>query len=100
MLAHSAAPPRRRLTWRRTLAIAVPLAAAIALAVVLVPRGGKETSTPGPPVERAAAPATSDTGAGGAAGSFGPAAKAAAQSAADNAYRALPAPNLARPQRY
>jgi hypothetical protein len=94
--ADAAVPARPRLTWRRALVIAVPVAAAVAVAVVLVPRGGKETSTPAPPVERAAAPPTADNGAG--AGSSGLAAKAAPS--AGDAYRALPAPSLARPQRY
>jgi Domain of unknown function (DUF4349) len=42
--------PRRRVTWRRSLVVLVPVAAAIVAAVVLVPRGTKQ-ATPPPVVE-------------------------------------------------
>lgn len=48
-IAAEAVPPKRRVTWRRALAITVPLAAAIAGAAILLP-GGSRTASP-PPVE-------------------------------------------------
>jgi hypothetical protein len=38
--------PRRRVTWRRSLVVLVPVAAAIVAAVVLVPRGTKQATPP------------------------------------------------------
>jgi hypothetical protein len=43
--AQAPATPARRITWRRSLIVLVPVAAAIAAAVVFVPRGGKQQAT-------------------------------------------------------
>ncbi len=51
-IAAEAAPPRQYVTWRRALVVAVPLAAAIAGAAILLP-GGSRTASP-PPVEASA----------------------------------------------
>jgi hypothetical protein len=48
-IAAEAIPPKRLVTWRRTLVFAVPVAAAIAGAAILLP-GGTRTASP-PPVE-------------------------------------------------
>ncbi len=48
-IAAEATTPKRALTWRRMLVVAVPLAAAIAGAAILLP-GGSRTASP-PPVE-------------------------------------------------
>jgi hypothetical protein len=40
--AEAAMPPRRRVTWRRALVVAVPLAAAVAGAAILLPGGGRK----------------------------------------------------------
>lgn len=88
--AQAPAAPQRRITWRRSLIVLVPVAAAIAAAVVFVPRGGKQ-ATPVP--ERFAgsilAPATQAKTPGFAA------------AAANGAPRAvLPAPSGKRLQSY
>jgi hypothetical protein len=49
-IAAEAAAPARRVTWRRILVVAVPLAAAIAGAAILLP-GGTRTATPPSSVE-------------------------------------------------
>jgi hypothetical protein len=57
--------PRRRVTWRRSLVVLVPVAAAIVAAVVLVPRGNKQATPPVPQpfaIEHAAGAATSALG--------------------------------------
>jgi hypothetical protein len=90
---------RRRLTWRHALGIAVPVAAAVAAAVVLYPRsngpGAPTPRTAAPPVERAAAHGAVSAAAAGS-GAF----KAAASDTAAAPYRALPAPSASRPQKY
>jgi hypothetical protein len=49
-IAAEAAPaPSRRITWRRALVIAVPVAAAVAGAVILLPGGSKQASQSPPP---------------------------------------------------
>ncbi len=50
-IAAEAAPrPARRLSWRRVLVVAVPVAAAITGAAVLLPGGGSDEQAVGPPV--------------------------------------------------
>ncbi len=50
-IAAEAAPaPRRRLTWRRALVIAVPVAAVVAGAAIVLQGGGSRRTSPAPPV--------------------------------------------------
>jgi Domain of unknown function (DUF4349) len=56
-IAASAAPARPRITWRRALAVGIPVAAALAAAAVLLPSSGRRTATPQPTPERAKAQA-------------------------------------------
>lgn len=54
LIAADAAPPRRTFTWRRALVLAVPVAAAVAAAIVFT-RPTHHQAAPPAPVERAAA---------------------------------------------
>jgi len=84
-IAQEAAPsPRRRVTWRRALVVAVPVAAAVAGAAILFP-GGKSQTVSAPPPELAAAPPAH--------GALAPTTRAAGTSASDQAALPAPAPN-------
>ncbi len=102
--ASAAVSPRRRGTWRRALVVAVPLAAAIAGAALLLP-GGNRTAVPpveslpyapvstGAPATHASAPIVRKAAASG--GVFA----ATGTSAAGTADAAVPAPSPGRVQR-
>jgi hypothetical protein len=53
--AEAAPPPRRRFTWRRALVIALPVAAAVAGAAIVIQTGGRTSTSPTaqPPVGKA-----------------------------------------------
>jgi hypothetical protein len=53
LIAASAKPPARRITWRRVLVVAVPAAAAIAAVVVVTRPAGRQAAQPSPTVLRA-----------------------------------------------
>jgi len=100
LIAAQGAPPSRRVTWRRALAVAVPLAAALAAAVLLLPRSGTEKATRAsahgslstiPPTERKASAPLSAAGVGAATPSL-------AQTGTGTG--AVPAPSATRVQRY
>jgi hypothetical protein len=83
-IAADAAPaPRRRLTWRRALVIALPVAAAVAGAAIVLQTGGRQTTISPPPHAPEAA---------------GKAYSVAGATATDN-QSAIPAPNPNRVQR-
>ena len=49
LVAAQAPPPQRRVTWRRAILVLAPVAAAAALAVAFIPRGGSPTVVDGQP---------------------------------------------------
>jgi hypothetical protein len=99
--AEAAAPPRRpRVTWRRAFVIAVPVAAALAGAALLIPSGGNNQAVQRElaplPYEKTAAPSTGS----GAFAATAPAARQHQASAAGAADTAIPAPNPSHVQIY
>ncbi|HWB21495.1 MAG TPA: DUF4349 domain-containing protein [Gaiellaceae bacterium] len=84
------AAPRRRLTWRRSLVVLVPVAAAIVAAAILLPQGTKKATSFTP--ESAAIPR--------AANAFDKLGSATAGSAQIAAAPSIPAPSGSRLQRY
>ena len=92
----ASAPPRRRITWRRAAVVFVPVAAAIAAAVVFIPGNGKQAVVnPGGPafgvVPRVIAPQAAGTVPHALSGSVAAIAKASP---------IAPAPSTTRLQRY
>ncbi len=94
-IAEGAAPARqRRLTWRRALVVAVPVAATVAGAAILFPGGTSQTTASAPPPLAYQAPPKSPSAVGklGAAGT-------SSSAAAPTDRAALPAPTPNRVQR-
>lgn len=91
--ARAPAAPVRRVTWRRSLVVLVPVAAAIVAAIVFVPRGGKQAAPVPQPfaIEHAAVTAGNI---------LNPANLRASSAGAVKAPASLPAPSSTRLQRY
>src|SRR5207253_4316108 len=97
LVAAQAAPPHRRVTWKRAALVLVPAVAAVAAAVVAIPRGGENKATvtqlPAAALDRLGAPTTARHQP-----AFG---RSAHERAAVGGGSALPVPAPSnRPQRY